>query len=48
MTAPGKTVLALLTAAALAGACTKEPPPPPPPAEVLVTGVVQRDVPVYL
>src|SRR5262245_18398221 len=48
MTAPGKTVLAVMTAAALTGACTKEPPPPPAPAEVLVTGVVQKDVPVYL
>jgi membrane fusion protein (multidrug efflux system) len=39
---------AVVTAAALSGACGKEPPPPPAPAEVLFADVVQRDVPVYL
>lgn len=35
-------------AAVLGGSCErkKEPPPPPPPPEVLVTAVVQRDVPI--
>ena len=41
-------ILAVFTAAALAGACTTEAPPPPQPPEVYTAEVVQRDVPVYL
>ena len=37
---------ALITLLALA-ACGKKTPPPPPPADVLVTEVKQRDVPIY-
>ena len=41
--------MAVAVAAALCGACKEPPPPPPPtPTEVLVTNVVQKDVPVYL
>ncbi len=44
-----RTVLAAgVVAAALTLACEKPAPPPPPPPEVYVTGVAQRDVPVYL
>ena len=41
--ARGTILIALL---ALAG-CGKKAPPPPPPADVLVTEVKQRDVPIY-
>src|SRR3954465_10646221 len=39
-------LLAALIAVALAG-CGKKAPPPPPPPEVLVTEVIQQDVPIY-
>src|SRR3954466_7196689 len=39
-------LLAPLIAVALAG-CGKKAPPPPPPPEVLVTEVIQQDVPIY-
>jgi len=44
----GSTMLAVVMAAALGGACEKPAPPPAPPPEVYVTDVVQKDVPVYL
>lgn len=45
----GRTVLAvLMVAAGLSVACEKPAPAVVPPTEVLVTDVVQRDVPVYL
>jgi membrane fusion protein, multidrug efflux system len=44
-----RTVLAaVLVAAALSLACEQPAPAAPPPPEVYVTGVIQRDVPVYL
>jgi membrane fusion protein (multidrug efflux system) len=46
---PGRTCLAVLAmAGALCAACEKPVPVAPPPTEVLVTDVVQKDVPVYL
>jgi membrane fusion protein (multidrug efflux system) len=42
-----KTLAALATAVALCGCSGKEAPPPPP-AEVVVTEVVQKDVPVFM
>jgi RND family efflux transporter MFP subunit len=44
--APVLSVLSWLTLASLLGCARKDPPPPPPP-EVLVTPVVQQDVPVF-
>jgi membrane fusion protein (multidrug efflux system) len=40
--------LALLLAAASAGACSEAAPVAPPPVEVYVADVVVRDVPEYL
>ncbi len=46
---PGRTWLTVLAmAGALCAACEKPAPVAPPPTEVLVTDVVQKDVPVYL
>src|SRR5207344_2750522 len=39
---------ALMMAASLGVACEKPAPPAAPPTEVIVTDVVQKDVPVYL
>jgi membrane fusion protein (multidrug efflux system) len=44
--APHRLIAALGFGLALAG-CGKKPPPAPPPPEVLVTEVIQQDVPIY-
>jgi len=43
-----RTALAIISATALAGACSQKEAPPPPPVEVFVADVVQKDVPVHL
>src|SRR4249920_1588955 len=45
---PGPMLAALMMAASLGVACEKPAPPAAPPTEVVVTDVVQKDVPVYL
>src|SRR6476659_5146436 len=48
MTSSKLVAIAAVAATITVSGCHKSEPPPPAPAEVYVTSVVQRDVPVYL